>query len=87
MLTKLGMTALLGTIGSVAVSAPASAHERWEGDRAVFTPGYYRYENAYQRMMRERRERAMRHARWLHEHRGFGNGNGSGYGYGFGNRW
>jgi hypothetical protein len=70
MLTNLGVSALLGTV----VGAPAAAQQPCNTTVVAPQPAaYYRYESAWERLMRERRERAFRHARWLHQHRfGFG---------------
>lgn len=113
MLTKIGVAALLGTIGTAAVGGTAKADEHWRTPVApiavtvaappvvVATPVDYRYgdRDGYdfgrgdgygtpgvmyrrdrredlERMRRERREQMMRHARWLHEHHGYGRGYG-----------
>ena len=109
MLTKIGVAALLGTIGTAVVgggTAKADEYRRmpidppvtiaapvapvaWtngydngynrfgdrDGDRYGYgRPGvYYRNDRREQleRMRREQREEAMRHAMWLHRHGGF----------------
>lgn len=108
MLTKIGVAALLGTIGTAAVGGTAKADEPWRTPVApiavtvapppvVTTPVDYRYGDGddfgygyrtpgvmyrrdrredLERMRRERREQMMRHARWLHEHHGYGRGYG-----------
>ncbi len=78
--------ALLATVGTAVASAPASAHERFDGDRYEHDGGYgYRYgydrdgdgdrdrdrRGWWQHEEHERRERAFSHARWLRS-RGFG---------------
>ncbi len=69
MLTKIGVAALLGTIGTAAVGGTASAAEPC---RTVVTPvsyGYHRYEGReVGRIERARREQAFRHAEWLRGH-------------------
>jgi hypothetical protein len=101
MLTKIGVAALLGTIGTavvgggtakadeyrrmpvappVTIAAPVApvawtnSYDRF-GDRDGYgRPGvYYRHDRREQleRMRREQREEAMRHAMWLHRHGGF----------------
>ena len=97
MLTKIGVAALLGTIGTAAVGGGvAKADEPYRNDvpqvsiaapvaRVAWTndgygygsygrPGvYYRHDRReeLERMRREQREAAMRHAEWLHRHGGF----------------
>lgn len=88
MLTKIGVAALLGTIGTAAVGGTARADEHCRTAPVAVTvaappvvrtvdygyygtPGVmYRHDRRedLERMRRERREAAMRHARWLHEH-------------------
>jgi hypothetical protein len=102
MLTKIGVAALLGTIGTavvgggtakadeyrrvpvappVTIAAPVApvawtnnSYDRF-GDRDGYgRPGvYYRNDRREQleRMRREQREQAMRHAEWLRHHGGF----------------
>ncbi|MCU1277844.1 MAG: hypothetical protein JWM53_1390 [bacterium] len=89
MLTKLGVTALLGTIGAAMAGGTAKADEpRYEGNARVVIQapapivqpvGWFRGETRWQRAERERREAAFRHAEWLRMHNGFGRGVARGY--------
>jgi hypothetical protein len=106
MLTKIGVTALLGTIGTAVVGGgSAKADEPCRpvapviapvtiaappvvtqidyryGDRFGYGEGsygrpgvYYRHDRReeLERMRREQREAALRHAAWLHRHGGLG---------------
>ncbi|HEY2744915.1 MAG TPA: hypothetical protein VGL86_09850 [Polyangia bacterium] len=68
MLTKIGVAALLGTIGTAAVGGTASAAEPC---RPVVSPVAYRYHDNGRRdfrVERVRREEAFRHAAWLRGH-------------------
>jgi len=104
MLTKIGVAALLGTMGTAAVgggvakadepcrtpvvapvtiAAPVATPVAWgygEGYGYGYGEGYGRPGVYYrqgrheqlERMRREQREAAMRHAAWLRQHDGFG---------------
>jgi hypothetical protein len=82
MLTKIGVAALLGTLGTV-VGGTASAAEPCRTVVApvaitapVAIPVSYGYRHDrredFARLQRQRREAAFRHAEWLHQHQGLG---------------
>ena len=67
MLTKIGVAALVGTIGTVAVGGTASASEPYRVTPVSY--GYHRYDRGERlRVERVRREEAFRHAEWLRSH-------------------
>ena len=87
MLTKIGVTALLGALSTAAVGGTAAANEPCRTPVAVrvaapiatpvyyHTPGvYYRHDRRAElaRLQRQRHEEALRHAAWLRQHHGLG---------------